>query len=82
MRRLERAEEKDLLNKPKEERQREKYHGKQWDEWRQEMKSRPLDLTLRQWLATLIEGGFSEMVQAEITEPMEEEKENRRLLEG
>lgn len=36
------------------------------------MKNIPLDLTVKQSLATLTEGGFSGRVEAEITEPAEE----------
>lgn len=47
------------------------------------MENIPLDLTLKQSLATPMEGGFSEVGEAEITEEVEEKrKENGQLKES
>lgn len=43
------------------------------------MKNIPLDLTVKQSLATMTEGGFSGRVEAETTEPAEE---SRRRTDG
>lgn len=53
------------------------------NEMNKEMKSLPLDWTRKQSLATLIEGGFTKVVEAEITGQVKEKrKENDQMLEG
>ena len=45
------------------------------------MKTIALALTFKQSLATLTEGGFTEVVEAAITEQVKEEKEERTVVE-
>lgn len=45
------------------------------------MKTIPLPLTLKQSLATLTEGGFTEVVEAVITQQVKEGKGERTVVE-